>query len=96
MQMQSIRSASTRGFRIRQRGQGMTEYIIITALIAIAAIAAVSYFGQTARNQVAGMSHELSGKNAQADITAAQTSADSAQTEAQKKKGLATYDNDDQ
>jgi pilus assembly protein Flp/PilA len=37
------------GVRIRQRGQGMTEYIIITALIAIAAIAAVTYFGSTVR-----------------------------------------------
>jgi Flp pilus assembly pilin Flp len=28
-----------------QKGQGMTEYILIVALIAIAAIAAVRYFG---------------------------------------------------
>jgi uncharacterized protein (UPF0333 family) len=32
-----------------QRGQGMTEYIILVALIAVAAIAAVRYFG--ARNK---------------------------------------------
>lgn len=37
----------------RQRGQGMTEYIIIVALIAIAAIGSFRYFGQTARSQVA-------------------------------------------
>ena len=29
----------------RERGQGMTEYILLVALIAIAAIAAVRYFG---------------------------------------------------
>lgn len=29
----------------KQRGQGMTEYILLVALIAIAAIAAVKYFG---------------------------------------------------
>ena len=28
-----------------QRGQGMTEYILLVALIAIACIAAVKYFG---------------------------------------------------
>ena len=28
-----------------QRGQGMTEYIIIVALVAIAAIAVYSFFG---------------------------------------------------
>lgn len=31
--------------RKKQRGQGMTEYILLVALIAIAAIAAVRYFG---------------------------------------------------
>lgn len=31
--------------RKNQRGQGMTEYILLVALIAIAAIAAVRYFG---------------------------------------------------
>ncbi len=31
--------------RKNERGQGMTEYILLVALIAIAAIAAVRYFG---------------------------------------------------
>ena len=31
--------------KLDQRGQGMTEYIILVALIAVAAIAAVKYFG---------------------------------------------------
>jgi len=30
-----------------QHGQGLTEYILLVALIAIAAIAAVKYFGRT-------------------------------------------------
>ena len=30
------------------QGQGLTEYILLVALIAIAAIAAVKYFGRTA------------------------------------------------
>jgi Flp pilus assembly pilin Flp len=33
--------------KARQRGQGMTEYIIIVALIAVAAIAVYQFFGQT-------------------------------------------------
>jgi Flp pilus assembly pilin Flp len=34
-----------------QRGQGMTEYIIIVALIAIAAIAVIVLFGDNIRTQ---------------------------------------------
>lgn len=45
----------------KQLGQGMTEYIVIVALIAVAAIGAYSYFGETVRNQVAGLSQEISG-----------------------------------
>ncbi len=45
-----------------QSGQGMTEYIIIVALIAYAAIAAFSYFGQTVRTQTAAMSDSLAGE----------------------------------
>ena len=47
----------------KQLGQGMTEYIIIVALIAIAAIGVFRLFGDTARNQVAGMAQELSGND---------------------------------
>lgn len=80
-------------FRIRQRGQGMTEYIIITALIAIAAIAAVTYFGHTVRAQVGGMAHELSGTDAQPDIQNAAAAAGKASTQGQHDKTLNTYDN---
>jgi len=36
--------------RNRQFGQGMTEYIIIVALIAVAAIGVYRLFGDTLRN----------------------------------------------
>jgi Flp pilus assembly pilin Flp len=49
------------GFR-RQAGQGMMEYVIIVALIAVAAIGIYSAFGKTVRNQTAGMAKEVSGK----------------------------------
>lgn len=48
---------------LKQFGQGMTEYIIIVALIAIAAIAVYSIFGDVVRSQVGGMAQELAGKD---------------------------------
>lgn len=81
--------------RRRVRGQGMTEYIIIVALIAIAAIAVVSLFGGTVRSQVAGMSQEMSGTAATAQIgnakAAAGKAANVANTTAQK-TNLGNYD----
>ena len=81
------------GIRVRQRGQGMTEYIIITALIAIAAIAAVAYFGGTVRAQVGGMAQELSGKNASAAINDAGAQSAAATNEGKTDKGLNKYNN---
>ena len=46
---------------LKQLGQGMTEYIIIVALIAIAAIAVYTLFGDIIREQVGGMAAELAG-----------------------------------
>lgn len=91
MEMQRI---ATKAFRIRQRGQGMTEYIIITALIAIAAIAAVTYFGHTARAQIGGMANELSGHTATNDIQNAETTASRASNEGNREKTLNSYNND--
>ena len=62
----------------RVRGQGMTEYIIIVALIAIAAIAVTSLFGGTVRSQVAGMAQEMSGTSASAQIGNAKAAAQKA------------------
>jgi Flp pilus assembly pilin Flp len=41
----------------------MTEYIIIVALIAIAAIAVYQIFGDVVRSQVGSMASELGGKD---------------------------------
>lgn len=84
-------SATRSGLRIRQRGQGMTEYIIITALIAIAAIAAVTYFGSTVRAQVGAMGKELGGTDATSTIARATKQGNSAATAGEKKKDLGTY-----
>ena len=75
----------------KQQGQGMTEYIIIVALIAVAAIGVYSYFGQTLRNQTAGMAAEMAGKDSTANITKAQTAATAADTSADKTKSLGKY-----
>jgi Flp pilus assembly pilin Flp len=74
-----------------QVGQGMTEYIIIVALIAVSAIGVYSFFGQTIRNQVAGLAAEMSGQDSSTQISAAQTSAGAANTTANKKYNLGNY-----
>ncbi|PHV07897.1 pilus assembly protein [Janthinobacterium sp. BJB412] len=75
----------------RQEGQGMMEYVIIVALIAVAAIGIYSAFGQTVRNQTAGMAKEVSGK--EANITAATDASNSAAGRANdpKKSGMGQY-----
>lgn len=55
--------------KMKQFGQGMTEYIIIVALIAIAAIAIYGFFGDTIRGQMGIMTAELAGSTATANIT---------------------------
>lgn len=49
------------------KGQGMVEYIILTALIALAAITAVMLFGKQEKKQFAGMTQALAGKTAVID-----------------------------
>ena len=73
--------------QLKQIGQGMTEYIIIVALIAIAAIAVYSIFGDVVREQVGGMAQELSGTDSTQDAGAAAASADQAAAAA----GLGDY-----
>ena len=58
-----------------QRGQGMTEYIIIVALIAVAAIAVYQLFGQVVRSQTAAMARELAGEDGGTESRAAQDAA---------------------
>src|SRR5699024_4176662 len=69
----------------RQRGQGMTEYIIIVALVAIAAIAVYQYFGQVVRSQTAAMAKELAGEDGTAQSEAARQAAESASGQTETK-----------
>ncbi len=55
------------------RGQGMSEYLIIVALIAVAGIAVMGLFGGAARNQVAVLASEIGGgAKAASDVASAQ------------------------
>ena len=78
----------------RQAGQGMTEYIVIVALIAVAAIATYQFFGQTIRNQTAGIAREVAGQTASGAINAANQSSQGALAEGARVKGLDSYTND--
>lgn len=75
---------------LKQLGQGMTEYIIIVALIAIAAIAAYSFFGDTLRSQVGGMAQEMAGQDGAQQVEAAKTAAGSTATQ-KEHATLGTY-----
>jgi type IV pilus assembly protein PilA len=86
-----VQKKSSRPIR-RQRGQGMTEYIIIVALIAVAAIGVYQFFGQTVRSQTAGIALELSGQSAAPAIQSAQTAGTGAQGQTVEKT-LGSYEN---
>ena len=51
--------------KLNQEGQGMTEYIILVALIAVAALAAVKYFGGKTKG-----SFNAAGDSVQNNVTA--------------------------
>lgn len=74
-----------------QRGQGMTEYIIIVALIAIAAIGVYTAFGKTVRGQMAVMTSELAGQNS-SNRTQIQQGKDQADAQAEKQGNLSNYE----
>jgi type IV pilus assembly protein PilA len=76
-----------------QLGQGMTEYIIIVAMIAVAAIATYQFFGKTVRNQTAAIANEIAGNDGTTAKTAAQTAATDAATKANTKETLDSYTN---
>lgn len=74
----------------RQRGQGMTEYIVVVALIAVAAIAVYQLFGQVVRSQTAAMARELAGQDGSAQSKAARSAASTAADQT-KAKSLQSF-----
>ena len=52
--------------QLKQLGQGMTEYIIIVALVAIAAIGAYTFFGDAVKQTLGVVADELTGTDSAA------------------------------
>ncbi len=84
------RSPDTTRTRARQLGQGMAEYIIIVALVAVAGIAVWSSVGSAIHHQASGVATELAGGDGSAEQGAAVTSAGTAGTESAEET-LADY-----
>lgn len=72
-------------------GQGMSEYLIIVGLIAVAGIATMGFMGTSVRSQVAGMATELAGGNASGAISQADAAASAAILDAQNRRSLSSY-----
>lgn len=81
---------------LRQSGQGMTEYIIIVALIAIAAIGVMVFFGGTIRGQVGAMSQELAGQDSSGSTSRAAAQAGQAASQATTDKNLSNFNEGNQ
>ena len=77
--------------KARQFGQGMSEYLIIVALIAVAAIGVVGFMGDTISNQMAAMAKEIAGDKGDSQTALAKTQAGQAATTAGTHKDLANY-----
>lgn len=76
----------------RQRGQGMTEYIIVVALVAIAAIGVYTAFGKTLRGQMAVTAQALAGNSASDARSEANDGGEEATSQAQRGVQLDNFD----
>lgn len=74
------------GLGKNRQGQGLTEYIIIVALVAVAGIGIVNIFGNQLRNQFYTIVKAMSGS----ETETVKSLADKAGTEANQ-KNLSTY-----
>ncbi|MCA9770910.1 MAG: hypothetical protein KC466_00790 [Myxococcales bacterium] len=62
----------------RKEGQGLSEYMIIVALIAVAAIGIMAFAGNTLRTQVSNAAIDLGGGSTQVSATTDPGNADDA------------------
>jgi len=79
-----------------QLGQGMTEYIIIVALVAVAAIGVYSAFGNAIKSQMAVMTGEIAGKPDTAAAAKVQTDATKGAAAGATDKTLQNFSKDNQ
>lgn len=70
------------------RGQGVTEYIIIVALVAIAAIGVFTFFGGSARATADSAAAEVTASNANQMIDQANKAASTVQSQAEKTQSM--------
>ena len=73
-----------------KRGQGMSEYLIILALVAIATIGAVIFFADNVRDQIASIAEEIAGTDATVTLDT------NSQTQARDTYDLSTFTSSDQ
>lgn len=75
----------------QQSGQGMSEYIIITALIAVAGIGVFAAFGDTISSQAAAMAREMAGQDGGAQVQQAESNSQTAATRSSEEGTLQNY-----
>jgi type IV pilus assembly protein PilA len=80
--------------RRRQFGQGMTEYIIIVALIAVAAIGVYKAFGNIVRGQTSVAASTLAGQSSGGGRSTVTAEGTTANNEGQKKTDLTNFEGD--
>ena len=73
-----------------KKGQGMSEYLIILALVAIATIGAVIFFADNVRDQIASIAEEIAGTDATVTLDAG------SQAQARDTYDLETFTSSDQ
>ena len=78
---------------LRIKGQGLTEYIIIVALVAIAAISAASYFGDSVKASFRSMSAKLTGAPAVDMVAETKNAADKSKADTEGLTTLQNYGN---
>jgi Flp pilus assembly pilin Flp len=81
----------TKASKKSQKGQGMTEYLAATALIGVASIATLGYFGEAIQGSFASLGQEIAGGDGTTFRTNAQNHAASADAAAGTHKTLTEY-----
>lgn len=85
-----MKANQSRKMSKRVSGQGMSEYLVIVGLLAVAGIAAMGFMGGSVRQTMAGFAAEFSGNDSSDYRDTASTSAQAASDSAVS--GLRSYE----
>lgn len=66
------KTTAARGLKSCQKGQGLIEYIILVALVAVGSIGVVRVLGQTTTAQLSNITLSLQGGNNRAKVNSSQ------------------------